>query len=121
MVVTDVSTATLVSVLVSVVLPLVVGLVTKASWSASVKAILLAALSAVTGVATTFLAATPEHPFVWQVAALNAVIAWVIAVATHFGLWKAETNDGNSVAKVVQATFVKDTPTVGEHEMPDAA
>lgn len=120
MVVTDVSTATLVSVLVSVVLPLLVGLVTKASWSGSLKAMLLAALSAITGVATTFLAATPEHPFVWQVAVLNAVIAWVIAVATHFGLWKAETKDGTSVSNVVQGKFIKDEP-VGEHEEPAAA
>ena len=115
MVVTDVSTATLVSVFISVIAPLLVGLVTKASWSGNIKAILLALVSAVVGVGSTFLAATPEHPFVWQVAVFNAVLAWVIAVATHFGLWKP-----TGASEAAQGTLVKDAD-VGEHELPAAA
>lgn len=77
------------TLLVTVLLPVMVGLVTKVSTSSSVKALLLAVLSAVTGVASALIQANEAgrsvdlYPLV-----LSAVSVFVVAVATHYGLWK---------------------------------
>jgi len=110
MVVTEISTEQMVTLLVTVIAPLIVGLLTKASWSANLKAILLLGISAAIGVAQGFLAAPAGTTWAWQVAVVNGVIAWVIAVATHYGLWKPT----GITAKVV-AIGVADPP--GDHEV----
>ena len=115
MVVTDISTGQMVTLFVTVLVPLLIGLLTKASWSASLKAMLLAGMSALIGVAQGLLAAPTDTVWSWQVAVVNGVIAWVIAVATYFGLWKP-----TGAAAVAQATLVRDDP-VPEDELPAAA
>lgn len=77
------------TLLVTVLLPVLVGLVTKVSTSSSVKALLLAALSAVTGVASALIQANEAGRSVdLYPLALSAVSVFVVAVATHYGLWK---------------------------------
>jgi hypothetical protein len=74
---------------ITVLLPVVVGLVTKASWSGGVKAGLLALLSAVTGVASALIQANDANVSVdLYPLAISAVSVFVVAVASHYGLWK---------------------------------
>lgn len=74
---------------VTVLLPVLVGLVTKVSTSSAVKAVLLALLSAVTGVASALIQANDADRAVdLYPLALSAVSVFVVAVATHYGLWK---------------------------------
>lgn len=100
---TVVTTEQLVTLLVGVVAPIIVGLITRASTSSSTKALLLAGIAALTGIGTAFLAATPEQPFSWQVAVFNAVSAFIVSVATHYGLYKPV-----GATDWAQRTLVKD-------------
>lgn len=79
-------TVQLVSMLIGVVLPVVVGLVTTRVTHPGAKAILLAALSAVSGFATEWLG--DPDAFVFQNALFSWVQTFVVAVASHYGLWK---------------------------------
>lgn len=88
--------------LVGVVLPLLVGLVTTRATDPAVKAVLLALLSAATGLVSEWIA-TP-HGFDWRVAGLTALGAFLTAVGSHFGLLKPV-----GVSQYVQAN-------VGRHE-----
>lgn len=115
MVVTEINAQQLVLLFVTVIAPLIVGLLTKASWSSTVKAVALAFLAAVIGVAQGFLAAPPDTTWSWQVALVNGLIAWIIAVATHFGFWKPV-----GASDVAQAALIRDDPPV-EEELPAAA
>ena len=93
----DTSTAGLLYVLASVILPIVVAFVTKQDTLGKYKAVMLLALSAVTA-----------FVYQWQEvasgisdvdlgnAALGAVITFVIATATHYGLWKPADVTGSS-------------------------
>lgn len=92
------------TLLVTVLLPVVVGLVTKASTSSGVKAVLLAVLAAVTGVASALIQAGDEGVDLYPLL-LSAISVFVIAVASHYGLWKPV---GASAA--AQNTLVKDDP-----------
>jgi hypothetical protein len=97
-----ITTAELVTVLVGVLLPIIVGLVTRAKTGSDIKAMLLAALSVLSGVANGFLNNPPGTTWDWQHAVLLAVTTWVIAVATHYGLWKP-----TGISAKAQATLVK--------------
>lgn len=109
MVVTEINPQQLALLFVTVIAPLLVGLLTKASWSQAVKSIMLAGISAVIGIVQGFLASPPGVEFSWPVAIVNGLIAWVIAVATYYGLWKP-----TGVAAKAQDVLVADK--VGEHE-----
>ena len=78
------------AIAVAVVLPLLVGLVTKVTTHPGIQAVILLLLSAITGFLTLALQAhqTNDVTWNWKNAALNAVVTFVIAVASHFGLWK---------------------------------
>jgi hypothetical protein len=81
--------ATVVQLLVAFVLPLLVGLVTTRVTSAAVKAWLLAALTLVASLLVE-LGRTVASGGVFDVgvALLAALPAFVVSVATHYGLWK---------------------------------
>jgi hypothetical protein len=81
-----ISTEQLVSILLGTILPILVGLVTKVTTNSSVKALLLAALSAISGVGSEFLG--NQQNFVWQQAVLTGIITFITAVSVHYGLWK---------------------------------
>lgn len=70
---------------VAVVIPLLVGLVTKEVTSSAVKAIVLAALSAVAGLATAYVDAGGLFT---EEALQSAVTYFAVAVTTYFGLYK---------------------------------
>lgn len=75
--------------LISFLLPLLVGLITTKVTSAGVKAILLAVVSLVTSIATSWAAALQAHqPFDLWTALLTFGGVFVVAVASHFGVWK---------------------------------
>jgi hypothetical protein len=94
------------TLIVGTAAPVLVGLTTKASWSPSLKAVLLLTISAVTGFLSAAIAASGFGPgFDWQTAAVNAAVAWVIAVATHYGLYKP-----TGVTTATQRTLIKDHP-----------
>jgi len=82
-------TVAFISLCVTILLPVLVGLVTKASTSGGFKAILLAALSAVTGIGSVLIAT--DGPVDLYPLFLASVGTFVIAVATYYGLWKPTT------------------------------
>ena len=90
-------TLLLISMLVSTVLPILVAIVTTKLTHSGAKAIVLALLAGVSSILTEWLA-TPEG-FNWVVWGILYFQQFLVAVATHFGLWKptgvAETVQGN--------------------------
>lgn len=79
----------IVTFLVATVSPLLVGLVTTRVTAASTKAWLLAAIAAVTGFGSEFLATVTEGG-VYDVGTglVTAITAFLIAVGLHYGLYK---------------------------------
>lgn len=75
--------------LVSIILPLLVGLVTTRVTKPGTKAVLLAALSAVTGLLTE-LAAAANAGVAYNIGSglVLALGAFLTAVGLHYGLWK---------------------------------
>ena len=92
-----------VAIAVGLLAPILVGLVTKTSQSAGLKAVLLAAIAAVTGIGQGFLNTPPETTWVWQTAVLAGGVAWVTAVATHYGLYKP-----TGITATIQGSVIKD-------------
>lgn len=75
--------------LVSILLPLLVGLVTTKVTSSGLKAVLLAAAALVTSIVTSWIAAiNTGQPFDLWTALLTFGGVFVVAVASHFGVWK---------------------------------
>lgn len=95
---------------VSTVLPLLVGLVTKVVTHSGVKAVILAALSAVTGLGTEVLnAVTTGQPYDLGTGILLALGSFLVAVGMHYGIWKPTT-----VSVKAQEAFTKpDSSAVG--------
>lgn len=75
-----------VNTIVGVVLPILVALVTKTVHSDRTRALLLLVLSGVSGVLNEWLVSTGD--FNWPKAVYDAVVIFVIGVATLLGLWK---------------------------------
>ena len=73
------------SILVGTVLPILVGISTKKLATGAVKASVLAGLSIVTGLVN---GALNADGVLTQEALVGAGIAWVTAVATHYGFFK---------------------------------
>jgi hypothetical protein len=92
---------------VTILMPIAVGLVTSPRTPARYQALLLTALSIVNGLLSEALAAGDGYD--WRKAITQAVVAFVVAVAAHFGLWRPT---GASSA-AVQAGVRKDRITAG--------
>lgn len=74
------------NVVVSLFLPLLVGVLTKASWNGNLKAVLLLLIAAVSaGVSQLILDGSFDD---WKMILGQTAINWLVAVATHFHLWK---------------------------------
>lgn len=81
--------STVVQLLIAFVLPVLVGLVTTRVTSPSTKAWLLAGLTLVTALLVELeRAITTDEVFDIGVALLTVLPAFVVSVATHYGLWK---------------------------------
>lgn len=98
-----ITTQMLVTVLIGLIAPIAVGLVTKASTSAGVKAVLLLTIAALVGVGQGFVDTPAGETWNWQIAVFNAAVAWVAAVATHFGLYKP-----TGVSATAQKLLIRD-------------
>lgn len=86
--------------IIPVVLPLLVGLVTTKETNGNRKAIMLASLAMVTSLLTQALSAWQAGtPYDLWVGLLGVVPTFVIAVATHYGLWNP-TGMSNTVQGV---------------------
>ncbi|MGL5910164.1 MAG: hypothetical protein ACRCZP_09185 [Phycicoccus sp.] len=84
-----ITTAQAVGLAVSTLLPILVSLVTARAAESSTKALVLLALAAVSGLLTQWLAALEVGAaFDWSQAALTVLSGYIVAVASHFGLWK---------------------------------
>jgi len=84
--------ALIIGLLVSAVLPLLVGLVTTKVVNSGWKAVLLAALSAVTGLLTELLASiNAGTTYDLGNGIVLAFTAFIIAVGMHYGIWKPTT------------------------------
>lgn len=84
--------ALILGLLVSTVLPILVGLVTSKVVRPATKALLLAALSAVTGLLTELLASVNSGTsYELGTGLVLALTSFLIATAMHYGLWKPTT------------------------------
>lgn len=83
---------------VGVVLPMLVALVTKQTASGALKAILLAALSAVSGLVQAWIAVGSGQPFDLGAAGTTALISFVWAVVAHYGILKPVSLTGSTGA-----------------------
>ena len=91
-----------VQLLIAFILPVLVGLVTTRVTSSAVKAWLLAGLSLVTALLVELARAlTAGETYDLGVALLTALPAFVVSVASHYGLWKA-----TGVTEKAQETLV---------------
>lgn len=88
----------LVTVLLGVVAPILVGLVTTRAMSSGVRAVLLATLATAVGIGEGFRDTAPGTVWDWRHAVLAGMVAWVIAVATHYGLWKPTGVSARAIA-----------------------
>lgn len=85
----DVSWPLVIGLLVSTILPLIVGLVTTRVTHSGVKAVVLAALSAVTGLLTELgNALTAGTPYNLGTGLVFALTAFLVATGLHYGLLK---------------------------------
>jgi hypothetical protein len=80
--------AQILNLLVAVIFPVIVGLITTKTTNPALKATLLATISFASGIAGQLLASGVEG-FDWFTAIVTGLGAWVVAIATHFGFWKA--------------------------------
>jgi hypothetical protein len=94
------SDATLLATLAGVIVPLLVGIVTKLEAPAGLKAMVNAALTALGGLVATIV----PGDFHWHPFLASWATAWVVSVATYYGLWRP-----TGVAPAVQQS----TATVG--------
>lgn len=101
------------TLLTAVVLPLLVGLVTTRITTANMKAILLLALALVTSLITAWIGAVQAGAAfdLWG-ALYTAGTIFIIAVASHFGLWKP-TGVAAVAADVLVVAPSPDTPSNG--------
>ena len=83
----------LVSLALTLLLPVLVGLLATRSWSAAAKGLLLIGLAGVKAVGEAFIAGE----FGWTVV-YSIVASVLLAVAAHFGFYRAARSDGGSVA-----------------------
>jgi hypothetical protein len=97
----DLDRAYWLGLLVSVVLPVLVGLVTTRVTHAGLKAVLLLALSTATGFVTEY-AGPHDAGYSVGTAAVLALVAFGVAVLSHFGFWKPVGVSGKA-----QDSFVK--------------
>ena len=94
--------ATVVQLLIAFILPVLVGLVTTRVTSPAVKAWLLAGLSLVTSLLLELTRAlTAGTTYDVGVALIAALPAFVVSVATHYGLWRATGVTDWAQSKVV--------------------
>ena len=100
---------TVVQFTVAFILPVLVGLVTTRVTSGGIKAVLLAGLSLLTSLGVELARAITEgEAFDLGIALFAALPAFVISVASHFGLWKP-----TGVTEGAQSVLIKaDTPEV---------
>lgn len=89
-----------ISLLLGTLYPILVGLITKVSTSAKTKSLLLAGLSIVSGFVSEWVA--DPNAFQWQQALVTAVLTFVTAVASYYGLIKP-----TGTAAKAQRTLVK--------------
>jgi hypothetical protein len=96
------------NICVSLLLPLLVGVLTKATWNRNLKAVLLLLVAAISaGLTDLITAGTLEN---WKTVLGQTAINWLIAVATHYHVWKP-----TGVAAEVASIGVKDVPPEAEH------
>jgi len=89
---------------VNVVLPILVALVTARVAGGTVKALVLLVLSGISGFLISWLdALNGGVPFDMSQAAFTTVLGFMVAVASHFGLWKPTGVTGSEGA--VQASI----------------
>jgi uncharacterized membrane protein len=86
------SPALVIGLIVSTILPIITGLVTTRVTNGGVKAVILAGLSAVTGLGTELLSSVQANTqYDLGTGVILALTAFLIGVAMHFGLWKPTT------------------------------
>ena len=97
------------TLVVPVLLPVLVGLVTKQATNPGVKAVLLAALSLLTSVLTSYVnTVSGGAVFDLGQALVLTVPTFATAVATHYGLWKP-----TGVSETVQSVGADTASTTG--------
>lgn len=85
----DITASQWLSLAINVVLPIVVALVTSRVAGGAVKALVLLVLSALASYLVAILASVDAgSPVDWSQTTFTALVGLVVAVSTHFGVWK---------------------------------
>ncbi len=85
----NIEPAIAINMLLTVIMPVIVGLVTTRTTSSAVKSWLLAGLTLLTSILTGMADSYATGlPFNLGMALIDAVPAFVVSVATYYGLWK---------------------------------
>jgi predicted membrane channel-forming protein YqfA (hemolysin III family) len=93
-------TAGIIALLVGTVLPLITALLVKSDWNRDAKGVALLALSGLTAVLAQWgQALTSDVPFDWRAVVLSAIGTFLVALATHYGIWKDSPTQEKLLAK----------------------
>ena len=104
------NTALILLLVTSLVIPLVSELLSKAHWSEQATGLITMLLAAVGGFCTEWSQSPNMDHYDWKTAAGAALLAFVIAVAAHYGVWK-----GGSLAAKLRTVGPGGAPA-GQHE-----
>lgn len=99
----DPNVTDVVVLLVTIILPIFVALVGKSTLSGAARGWLLALFAALLGFGQHWID-NPDGFDLWK-AIVTTVGTFAVAVAAHFGLWRAETSSGGSVSGKAKAAI----------------
>jgi hypothetical protein len=92
------NTALILALVVSIVIPLVAALLTRAKIPANVTGVITMFLAAVNGFATEWAQSSNATHYDWKSAAGISLFSFIVAVASHYGVWKSTTLEAQLLA-----------------------
>lgn len=91
------NTALVLTIIVSLVIPLISALLSRTHWDQTVTGLITMLLAAVTGFFTEWINSNNATHYDWHTALGLALFSFIVAVATHYGVWK----DGNASRRLL--------------------
>lgn len=92
------NTATSLAVVLSFVIPLLSALLAKGKVPANVAGALTMLIAAINGFVTSWVNSGHLNNYDWKTAAGVAIFSYLVAVASHYGLWKGTDTQNKALA-----------------------